>query len=417
MGSTSKRSLVALCPRGTSCARLSHPDPANQVLNQSHMTRAPIGAVIEYWTRPVGDRERIHRIEVEHALHMAAASQDQVRGVLTSLLQVQTESLRATVGGLSAVSDGLWSVAEGLGSLDDTLRQGLYQLHLDECATHQRLDDLLLLIFDKEGYRRELATRQAAAEERRLLHVVSGQYSDAMTLTKRALNERDVAKASAMLDEAVVLLGRASRHTDFATHAHFQLGYLAQQHKQDFGGAYSHYEKALGPTFSPHYVRTVRHLAHLDYLSGDANKALDRMRYLVEYDAEITAFARDLAAARELPWEQNACILALRSALESNRPLLSRCANLALVLRQFDDQRSFSATECFMESYSVIESELRSLRPDLRTYFDAARYAAACGLSALAVSWLKHCLDGQTSLAARRLFLIEALADEDLRHG
>src|SRR5205085_6319225 len=117
-------------------------------------------------------------------------------------------------------------------------------------GTHARLDDLLLLLYDKEGYQRELAARHAADEARRALRNASNEFSHAMTLTKRALNESNLAKAGAMLDEAVVSFRRASGYPAFALEAHFQLGYLAQQHERNIEAAYEHYNTALGPLYS-----------------------------------------------------------------------------------------------------------------------------------------------------------------------
>lgn len=343
------------------------------------MTQAPIGAIISYWLRPQRNRVHIHRIEVEHALYLAAASQEQIKDTLTEMLGRQTESLGIISHSLDDLRDevaaGFSAVSEGLAVVDDTLHRGFYQLHLDALGTHARIDDLLLLMYDKEGYRRELAARHAAAEARLALYKASSEYSDAMALTKRALNESNVAKAGAMLDEAVTLFRRASRHPDFELEAHFQLGYLAQQHGRNIEAAYEHYGKALGPGYSSHFVRTARHLAHLDYLTGHHAEALVRMQELIAHDDAISAFARDLQMANDQGWENNACILALKDALESHDPLLAQCTRLSDVHRRFDDERRFSATERFMESYSVIMEELRALRPEVRVYYDAARYA------------------------------------------
>lgn len=385
------------------------------------MARAPIGAVISYWSRPGRDRVHIHRIEVEHALYLAAASQEQIKNTLAEMLRQQTESLGRISDSLDDLRDevaaGFSAVSEGLATIDDTLRQGFYQLHLDAVGTHARLDDLVLLMYDKEAYRRELAARHDAAEARRSLHKVSNAYSDAMVLTKRALNESNFAKARAMLDEAVVMFSRASGHSDFALDAHFQLGYLAQQHECNFEAAYYHYDKALGPDYSSHFVRAARHLAHLDLLTGQKTKAMQRMEELIAHDNAVSAFARDLRMANEKPWEGNACILALKNALETHAPLLARCSRISDLRRQFDDRRSFSATERFMESYPDIVKELSALRPESRVYFDAARYASGSGCIALSVSWIKHCHDAQATLGARRAFLIEAMVDEELRGG
>src|SRR5205085_543762 len=144
----------------------------------------------------------------------------------------------------------------------------------------------------------------------------SGVYSDAMDLTKRALNESNLGKARAMLDEAIALFNLASVHPEFALAAHFQLGYLAQMHQHDIDSAYMHYEKALGPGYSSHYVRTTRHLAHLDYLCERPDKALARLQDLIAHDDSITAFARDLATVKDQPWDNNACIDGLEQALE-----------------------------------------------------------------------------------------------------
>jgi tetratricopeptide (TPR) repeat protein len=385
------------------------------------MNEAPIGAVISYWLRPTPERAHIHRIEVEHALYLAVANQEQIKDTLTEMLRRQTTSMENISLALDELRDeiaaGFSAVAEGVARVDHTLHQGFYQLHLDELGTHARLDDILSCLLDKDGFQRELAARHAAAEARYARYQASSVFADAMTLTRRALNENNIAKAGAMLNEAIALFGRASLHTDFALEAHFQLGYLEQQHRRNINAAYAHYGKALGPAYSSHFVRTSRHIAHLDYLTGHHAEAVARMQSLIDHDEAITAFARDLQIANNQPWDNDACILALEGALARHKPLLEQCPRLSDVRRQFDDQRRFSATERFLESYSLIMQELHALRPDMRVYYDAARYAIGAGQSSLAVPWLKHCHDAQPTLNARRAFLLEAMADEDLRHA
>jgi len=385
------------------------------------MSQAPIGAVLSYWLRPTPERTHIHRIEVEHALYLAAANQEQIKNALTEVLRRQTVSMENISLALDELRDeiaaGFSIVAERVARVEHTLHEGFYQLHLDELGTHARLDDILSCLLDKDSFQRELAARGAAAEARRARYQASSVFADAMTLARRALNESDVAKAGAMLNEAIVLFGRASLHADFALVAHFQLGYLEQQHRRNINAAYEHYGRALGPVYSPHFVRTTRHLAHLDYLTGGYADALARMQSLIDHDDAITAFARDLQIAKKQPWNNDACILALEDALTRHKPLLEQCPRLSDVRRQFDDQRRFSATERFLESYSLIRKELHALRPDMRVYYDAARYAIRAGQSALALPWLKHCIDAQPTLNARRAFLLEAMADEDLRHA
>jgi len=381
----------------------------------------PIGAVISYWLRPTPERAHIHRIEVEHALYLAAANQEQIKNTLTEMLRRQTNAIENFSLALDNLRDeiatGFSAVAEGVARVDQTLHQGFYQLHLDELGTHARLDDILSCLLDKDSFQRELAARRAAEEARYARYKTSGVFADAMTLTKRALNESNIAKAGAMLNEAIALFSRASLHADFALESHFQLGYLEQQHRRNINAAYEHYGKALGPAYSPHFVRTIRHLAHLDYLTDRPAEALARLQVLIAHDDAITAFARDLEIANEQPWDNDACILALEGALARHKPLLEHCARLSSVQRQFDDQRRFSATERFMESYSLIMQELHVLRPDLRVYYDTARYAIKAGQSALALPWIKHCHDAQPTVNARRAFLLEAMTDEDLRHA
>jgi tetratricopeptide (TPR) repeat protein len=383
------------------------------------MSRAPIGAVISYWLRPQRDRVHIHRIEVEHALYLAAATQEQIKDTLTLMLRRQSESLGRISQSLDDLRDeiaaGFSALSDGLAIVDDTLHRGFYQLHLDELGTHARLDDLLLLIYDKKGYQRELAARHSAAEAPRALYNASSEYFDAIVRTRQALNESNLAKAGAMLDEAVVLFRRASANPDFALDAHFQLGYLAQQHERNIEAAYEHYNKALGTDYSSHFVRAARHLAHLDYLTGQRTRALARMQELIAHDDAISTFAHDLQMANDQLWEDKACIRALKAALEAHGPLLARCARLSNVRRQFDDGRCFSATEGFRNSHSLIMEELRALRPEVRVYFDAARYAFGSVHSARVGSWIKHCYRAQPTLKARRAFLIESMADEDLR--
>ena len=210
-------------------------------------------------------------------IHYAGKSGDETATDCT----IQTTSLENLSFSLDelgdAIAGGFFRIAEGLSRVDNTLYQGFYQLHIDALGTHIRLDDILSCLVDKEAFKRELAARHAADDAQRARYKASGVYADAMTLTKRALNEINPGKARAMLNEAIALFGQASVHAEFALEAHFQLGYLAHLHQRDIGSAYGHYEKALGPSYSPHFVRTSRHLAHLDYLTGRHAVALARV--------------------------------------------------------------------------------------------------------------------------------------------
>jgi tetratricopeptide (TPR) repeat protein len=383
------------------------------------MAQAPIGAIISYWLRPSKERTHIHRIEIEHALYLANANQQQIKETLTEVLRRQTASLENISFSLDELRDavvaGFTGVAEGLSIVDDTLHQGFYQLHVDALGTHARLDDVLSCLVDKQEFERELARRRSLEAAQRARYEASSVYSDAMTLAKRALNEGDLGKAGAMISEAIVLFGRACLHDEFALDAHFQLGYLAHIHQGDLSSAYEHYGKALGPVYSSHYVRTTRHLAHLDYLSGRHAKALARLHDVITHDDAIAGFITNLASVNDQPWPD--CIQGLEDALARHKPLLERCAHLAAAYRQFDDKRRFSATERFKDSYPTIQEELRALRPDLRVYSDGARYAIRSGHSELALPWIKHCHDSQPTLNARRAFLLEAMADPDFRYA
>jgi len=384
------------------------------------MPQAPIGAIVGYWLRPSEKRVHIHRIEVEHALYLANANQEQIKETLTDILRHQTASLENIRFSLDELRDaivaGFTGVAEGLSRVDDTLHQGFYQLHVDALGTHARLDDVLSCLVDRQAFERELARRSAVAGALRARYEASGIYSDAMTLAKRALNESDIGKAGAMLSEAIALFGQASLHNEFSLDAHFQLGYLAHLHQRDLVSAYEHYGKALGPLYSSHYVRTTRHLAHLDYLSGRHAAALARLHDVITHDEAITAFTSDLARVYDQPsWPIR--IQELVDAIARHEPLLERCARLAAVRVQFADQRRFSATERFTESYPIILAELRALRPDVRVYYDGARYAIGAGCPELAMPWIRHCYEAQPTLNARRAFLLEAMADPDLRHA
>jgi len=393
------------------------------------MSQAPIGALIQYWLRPTPDRVHIHRIEVEHALYLANVNQKQIKDALSDMLRRQTASLENISFSLDELRDtiagGFSGVAEGLSRVEDTLHQGFYQAHIDAYQIHIDLldhtaifNDVLSCLVDKEAFQRQLAARRAAANAQSAQYVASGVYSDAMTRTKGALNESNPSKASAMLDEAIILFGRASRHVDFALQAHFQLGYLAQLHQRNLESAYAHYLEALGPGYSAHFVRTTRHLAHLDYLTGRHDVALARLHDLIAHDDSIIAFARDLATVNDMPRDDYyACIRGLERTLDRHEPLLRHCSRLSGVRRQFQDQLHFSATERFLDSYSLIVAELRLLRPDWRVYYDGARYAVNAGRADLALPWIKHCYDAQLTLSARRFFLLEAMTDEDLRHA
>ncbi len=382
------------------------------------MEQAPPSSLIAYWLRPSAQRKHIHRIEVEHALYLANSSQAQIKETLTEMLRRQTSSLGDIATSLNELQDvivaGFTGVAEGLGRIDSTLHGGFYQVHLDALGTQAILNDILSCLVDKEAFKRELARREAVAAAARARYAASGIYSDAMTLARGALNENDRGKAGAMLDEAILLFGRAATHEEFSLDAHFQLGYLAHMQSGDIAAAYSHFEKALGPAYSPHYVRTARYLAHLDYLRGRPGAGLERLHDIIQHDETITAFSNALANVNLQPWPN--CQEVLQNTLDDFQALLGRCGHFYTVRGLFADGRRYSATQRFMESFDLIRSELHSLRPDPRVYYEAARYGIRSGVARdLALPWIRHCCAILPSMNARRAFLIESMSDPDLR--
>ena len=98
----------------------------------------------------------------------------------------------------------------------------------------------------------------------------------------------------------------------------------------------------------------------------------------------------------------------MEQVLIKHDSLLKRSNKLDTVKALFRDGRRFTATENFIENYSVIMGELQNIKPDLNVLFDGARYAAIMGNGKLAQLWLEKEYNYLTSLNARRLMLIEA---------
>jgi len=217
-----------------------------------------------------------------------------------------------------------------------------------------------------------------------------------------------------MLDEAIILFGRASTHPEYSLQAHFQLGYLYQIHKGNLEAARTHYRKSLGEPYSSHNVRIVRHLAHIDYYHGNYDKAFEHMAIFVKHMKDIDALAADLTMVHKQPWPT--CIDALEQSFKTHAPLLKRCSRLDSIHALFRNERRFTATENFKKSYSDIMSQLQEIRPNLIIYFEGARYAARVGNSKVAKNWIEQIHSRLTSLNARRVMLLEAMACEDFRN-
>lgn len=342
---------------------------------------------------------RYHRIEVEHALHLANFNIEETQGILEDAFRENRSQLNDISYRLDNLTD---TISGGISVISDRI----YQLHLDNIGTQSVLDDILLCLVDKESYKRELESRRRRAKEQYRILKASGQYRDAMTLTQRALRENNQGKACAMLDEAIILFERASQNHEYGLDAHFQLGYLLQIHKGDLDEAKKHYYLSLGEPYSAHNIRVLRHLSHLDYLQDHYDKALERMADVVNYTEIIESFANDLAKVYSLEWPN--CIDALERVLKKNNSLLNRSNNLNTVQAFFSDGRRFTATENFKQNYSAIMDELQNIKPDINIFFDGARYAAKMGDGRLARLWLEKKYNTMTSLNAKRLMLIEA---------
>jgi len=354
------------------------------------------------------DREasklRYHRIEVEHALRLANLKQEETQRILVN-------GFEANLSRLEYISYQLDDLRDTIGDGFSVLQGGIYQLHLDNLGTQSILNDILSCMLDKDAFKRELEVRRRREEER--LHVLeaSGQYHDAMKLTQRALIEKDQGKAGAMLDEAMILFERACIRQEFSLEAHFQLGYLNQIHKGNIEAAQTHYCKSLGEPYSSHNVRVVRHLAHLDYCQDHYNKALELMADLIKHMKDIDAFAADLTKVHKQPWP--VCMDDLEQALQTHATLLKRCTKLDFICTLFHNERRFTATENFKESYSDIMLQLQEIKPDLKVLFDGARYAARMGNNKIAKDWLEQMHHRLSSLNSKRVMLLEAMACED----
>lgn len=372
------------------------------------MSRAPLLLRDCGGLKSLLDREaselRYHRIEVEHALRLANLKQEETQQILVN-------GFEANLSRLEDISYQLDELKEVVVDGFSALEGGIYQLHLDNLGTQAILNDILSCILDKDAFKRELEARKRREEER--LHVLetSGQYQDAMRLTQRALIENDQGKAGAMLDEAIMLFERACKHKRFSLQSHFQLGYLYQIHRGNLEVATTHYCESLGEPYSSHNVRVVRHLAHLDYCQEHYNKALERMADFVKHMKDIDAFAADLAKAHKQPWP--VCMDALEQAFQTHAYLLKRCTILDSILTLFRNERRFTATENFKESYSDIIAQLQEIKPDLKVLFDGARYAARTGNNTIAKDWLEQMHHRLSSLNSRRVMLLEAMACED----
>ena len=362
--------------------------------------------LIENATRNSG----LHRIEVEHALRLANINQSKIRDILEEGFEANISHLKDISFQFDYNLDRLDNKLDELNTtMDDGLsniNSGIYQLHLDNYGIQATLGDILLCISDKEAYKRELEVRRRHAEERRHYYKANSEYSDAITLTQRALNEGKIGKSAAMLDEAMVLFERASNNHNFELQAHFQLGYLYQIHKGNLKDAAKHYSHSLGEPYSAHNIRVLRHLSHIDYLQNCYSKALERMSAIVKYMENIETLVDDLAEVYPLQWPN--CIDALGQVLIKHDSLLKRSNKLDTVKALFRDGRRFTATENFIENYSVIVGELQNIKPDLNVLFDGARYAARIGDGKLARLWLEKEYKSLTTLKARRFMLIEA---------
>jgi len=310
------------------------------------------------------------------------------------------------------------SIDYGFSALKDTINYGfsalgeeVYQLHLDNVGTQAILNDILSCLLDKEAFKRELEYRRRQKEDQYRYLQASNQYSDAMKLTQRAIVEKDMGKAGAMLDEAMILFERANTQQEFHLQANFQLGYLYQIHKGNLETDILYYCRSIGEPYSSHNVRVARHLAHLYYCKEDYKKAFECMSDFVKHMEDIETFAVDLSKVYKQSWP--VCIDALEQTLQKHTPLLRRCSKINSIQSLLHNERRFTATENFKESYSEIMVQLQEIKPDLRVLFDGARYATKIGNNKIAKNWLEKMYNYLPSNNAKRVILLEAMACED----
>ena len=368
---------------------------------------------------------RFHRIEVEHGLRLANLNQQKTQQILIQGFQANLSRLDDLSGAVDRLTDAVNNNSFEVGRLNDSVVEGFNQLHHDNTQLHRDnigsqaiLNDILSCLVDKEAFQRELGRRrQREIEHHRHLEARS-DYSDALQLTRRALEERsaDENKVAAMLDEAMILFENASHDEAFALQANFQLAYLWQVHKQNFKAAAAHYERSLGEPYSPHNVRALRHLAHAEYRQDQLERALERMVNVINHIQAIEALARDLAEAHATEsWQRRTDLL--EAALQMPNGLLRRCSSFNAIQELFLRGRKFTATEAFTGNYDHVRKNLAEITPDLQVFFDGAKYAARLGLNSSAKEYLENLHNRLATPNARRIMLAEAMACEDFENA
>ncbi|MHB1157317.1 MAG: tetratricopeptide repeat protein [Phycisphaerales bacterium] len=353
-------------------------------------------------------QNHFHRIEVEHALRLANLNAETTNEILVEGFQANISKLQDVH---YAINDLKEAVVDGFAEA----QRSLYQLHLDNVGIQSVLSDILSCMLDKEEFKRELQRRKDAELVAHHYWEAKNEYTDALELTKRALAESNRGKASAMLDEALHLFIRAAKENTLALNANFQIGYLYQTYKSDLDAAAAYYDKSLGTPYSPHNVRTLLHLAHVHYCKGKFDLSCKLMTDLVKHMNRLDDFALALKRVAQTDWPT--CMDALEETFATYADVLPRSTTLSSITAWFQKDRRFTATENFMANFTSIECELHRLRPDFKVLFDGSRYAARCGDTSTARAYLQDIYERLPNDNARRVMILEAIANPDLQNA
>ena len=388
------------------------------------MSRAPMGAVIEYWLRPNALRAPIHRIEVEHGLYLAAARQEQIKDALVEMYSAQTESLSDVALQVAQLGSGLGDLLmqgfnetiSGLHTVDTGIRQGFDTVHRDLSQIHGTLEDVLQVLAYPGRYQAIQAAKAKEANDAYRLRAAAEEFAAILAFIREALNEPGIERGKAMLAEAIARLRNARTHPTIEPARNFQLAYLCQQHLKDFAQARNYYLESQLNAPADHIFLVDRHLAHLDYIEQKFDLALERMEKRIRRDEQLRDFLHHLDLTSRCGSDYGQCFAAIDSFRNQHQGLWDQSGHCMAIGSYLDDGRQYMAVEEFRRLVPDIRSEAERQLTDRRTYFDAAKYACRLGKSAQAAKWLDHCLKSYSD-RDRKGVILEAMADEDLRNG
>lgn len=347
----------------------------------------------------------VHRLAQRCSAEIARANRDMVE----RSLQQRQELGESLVGGLKEIA---WSL-EGL---ETSLAARLDELNHTAAAAVsvlRNIEDMLFHIATGADYNASLRRRAAEAEEAHRQQIIVADYNTALAMLKDAAGEKNASKRGLQMEQAELCLRKALSVPAIEAQAAMSLGTLLLARDERLDEAATYYDQSLRSLirWSPQWVYVSRLLANVESRADTPKKAYERMAQIISYKTSLVGFGKEVGGInRDDDWD---------ARVKRLSELLSKIHSLGGANRdgfgnieaKLKSGMKITALETLEKAGPQLLKMFREAQPDPDVFYDAARFAADCGLHTEAAQHLKTRLEyiGQ-DLLARRAFLLQIQA-------